>query len=45
MAGKMGLLVAGFKYFSIFFDGTNSKKTGLLGDLLPMAMDVGVQVS
>ena len=41
MAGKVGLLVAGL----IFLSSDNYlENTGMLGDLLPIAMDVGVQV-
>ena len=41
MAGKVGLLVAGL---ILLFSDNYLENTGMLGDLLPIAMDVGVQV-
>ena len=43
MAGKIGILVAGLVFF-FPFDESYLESTGMLGDLLPIAMDVGVQV-
>ena len=43
MAGKVGLLVAGLIVLFSFRDNY-LENTGMLGDLLPIAMDVGVQV-
>ena len=43
MAGKVGLLVAGLILLLSFRDNY-LENTGMLGDLLPIAMDVGVQV-
>ena len=45
MAGRMGLLVAGLVSCEVQSAlNRNNVCPGLLGDLVPMAMDVGVQV-
>ena len=44
MAGKIGILVAGLAFLVFPFDESYLESTGMLGDLLPIAMDVGVQV-
>ena len=43
MAGKVGLLVAGF-IFLFSLSNNHFESTGMLSELLPIAMDVGVQV-